>query len=342
MPWSDAAVNVRAGLLLLPLAACATDPHYEGPVPVRNQHPAQLTVQHMDPAGATPLGRANSTLRMDNAYSSLFLSGSGGGNSFAMDGEILRTSFRQGIGIADDLDLTVEIPFLYTTGGFLDSFLIEYHDLFNLPDQGRDTAPKDRFEVLATHQGSTAYQVKAHDLDLQDIPITLAWYPLPATRERGFGLGLRAGVELPIGDEEQGFGNGEFDFALGAVGEWRGPGFALTGHAQHTFAGSPKSAERAGTGFRDVTSLGVGIEWPWSNGFTVLVQSEWETSTLRDLGFARVADPHWLLWTGFRVRVSERVSLDATLGEDLNTYVSPDFTAFLGVAVRLGPSPGGR
>ena len=41
---------------------------------------------------------------------------------------------RQGLG--DGLEFGFELPFAHTSGGFLDRFLIDYHDALGLPDQG--------------------------------------------------------------------------------------------------------------------------------------------------------------------------------------------------------------
>ena len=71
------------------LGGCVSAQTFSGPLPVRNQHPAQLTVLHMAPADTSVLDAGSMRLRADAAYSSLFLAGSDGGDSFEMDGEYL-------------------------------------------------------------------------------------------------------------------------------------------------------------------------------------------------------------------------------------------------------------
>ena len=77
-------------------------------------------------------------------------------------------------------------------------------------------------------------------------------------------------------------------------------------------------------------------EMALTDSLTLLVQTEAETSTLRRLGFDRVSDIQWLIWVGGRTRLSESVSLEFALGEDLSTMIAPDFTAYLGFRVELG------
>ncbi|MCA8942423.1 MAG: hypothetical protein KDB80_07655, partial [Planctomycetes bacterium] len=72
--------------------ACATRPaRFDGPFPARSQHPAQLTVGTL-PAQDIGTRAGEVRARWTNAYSSLYLAGSGSGNTFAMDGEYLRSA----------------------------------------------------------------------------------------------------------------------------------------------------------------------------------------------------------------------------------------------------------
>ena len=114
----------------------------------------------------------------------------------------------------------------------------------------------------------------------------------------------------------------------------------MTGHAQHTFAATPEQAEQAGVEFGDVTSLGLETEIAMSNTFALLLQTEWETSALRDLDFPRASDPQWLIWGGLRAHLTPRITLDVGLGEDLSGFTSPDVSFYLAMAFDLGgPDP---
>lgn len=321
-----------AALLLLFLpGGCVHDSVVRGPMPVRNQHPAQLTVLHMDPASAEVLPAGRFHARAGASYSSLFLTGEGAGNRFSMDGEILHARWTGTAGLGDGLQLTAEIAGAHTSGGFLDEFVQDWHDFFGLPDQNRDEVQNDLFDVSAELQGQLAWQQREETARLMDLPLTLTWGAVPP-REGAIGLALRGAVELPTGDDKRGFGNGEVDWALGAVGEWRLPGLSVTGHLQHTWAGTPDQARAAGLEFRNVTSFGLGVEWPVTGGLTALVQTEVETSTLRGLHFDRVSRNQWLLWVGGRGRLATHWFLEVAVGEDLRGFVSPDFSAWLSVA----------
>lgn len=324
-------------IVLLP-AACVATPRWQGPLPTRNQHPAQGTVMQMAPAAATVLTAGVSAARFDTAYSSLFLSGNAPGANWVMDGELLRTAASLRHGLGGGLELAAELPVAHASGGFLDSLLIDYHELFGFPDQNRDTTERDRFLVSAQQNGTEVYGMDPHGVHLLDVPLWLTWQAVAATADRP-GFSLRSGIELPTGDDRRGYGNGELDFSVGAVGEWHAAGIGWYGHAQHTFAGSPAMARRAGFDFADVTALGLAAELPLTDALHAFAQLAWENSTLRRLAVPAAQRDQLLLWIGGRLAVDERWALEVAFGEDLIGKASPDFTAWIGVAWR--PAAGG-
>lgn len=316
---------------------CVTPAERGGPMPVRNQHPAQLTQLHLPPAATTPMPAGAVQARLDAAYSSLFLLGARSGTSWIMDGEYLRVGLRGRVGLGAGFELAGELPFAHTSGGFLDAFVIDYHDWFGMPDQGRDTSARDQFEIEARRNGRLAWQVEPDSAELLDVPVYVSWQAMAPAPGRP-GVAGRAGVELPTGDDERGYGSGGLDASLGIVLEYHTGPVSWYAHGQHTFASTPDPARRAGLDFADVTSAGLAAELPLLAQITALVQVEWETSTLRRLDVPVAQRDQVLLWVGGRWRAGSRWSVEVGFGEDLQSLASPDFTAWLGVA--YAPIPG--
>ena len=324
---------INGGWLLAAIGAagCTAAPAGGGPMPVRNQHPAQLTVLHMAPAAAAVLPAGRIGARVDAAYSSLWLRGSGSGDTFTMDAEYLRVANRLRAGLGGGLELGLELPFAHTSGGFLDDFVIDYHSWFGFPDQARDSSPRDQFEVRATRDGNTVWSLDNSGAELLDVPVQLTLQVL----ERGPdhpGVALRSAVELPTGDDRRGYGNGELDVSFGVLADYQPGPVGWYAHLQHTFAGTPRNARRQNFAFADVTSLGLAVELPLLPELAAMVQVEWESSTLRELGLPAVARDQLLLWVGGRWQASRDWSVEVAFGEDLIGLVSPDFTAWLGVS----------
>jgi len=318
-------------------AGCVNQPDLQGPLPVRNQHPAQLLVMHLDPAGADVLPAGQTAWRADLAYTSLFLNGSNPQGAWVMDGEILRAAIDAKVGLGNGLQLGLQLPFAHTTGGFLDDFIIDYHDAFGFPDQNRSTSPKDEFLVNASRGATTVWSMDESNAELLDVPIHLAWQ-LREPGEDRFGLTLRGGFEIPTGDQDSGYGNGEVDFAFGGVAEYRHGGIGYSVTAQHTFAGTPNQSSDLGFSFEDVTSAGIAVELPLSQDLHAIVQAEWETSTLRDLGPRVTSREQVLLWVGGRWNPTPDWAIEVGFGEDLVGLASPDFTAWLAFQWKPGAS----
>ncbi len=314
---------------------CVALPSGLGPLPTRNQHPVQLTVLHLDPVPARTHPAGEVTVRLDGAYSSLWLAGSGIGGRFSMDGENLRAALDARVGLGAGLELEVEIPVGYASGGSLDGFVTGWHDFWGLPDQGRSAFPRDAFAVSASRGNTSVYELEPDELQVMDLPLALRQEVL---RSGPGTIALRAGIELPTGDDDAGFGNGEVDVALGAIADLRWDDFGVFVHAHHTFAGTPSRANAAAVDYRDVTALGAGVDYRLFAGLTLHLQAQWESSALRELGFDRIADPHLLLWSGLRAGLGPETWLELAIGEDLLPYISPDFSLWLAVGTRFGGS----
>jgi hypothetical protein len=320
--------------------SCAEDPRLFGPAFVRNHHPAQLTILHLDPTDTQRFDVGEGRVRTGITQTSFFLGGGDpNGNRLALDGELTRAVADLEIGLGHGLRVRTQLSAGHASGGFLDEFVIDFHDAFGFDDQGRPDGPINGYNVVATQANEPVYQLEDDTVDLFDLPVELSWVLSEAGVDGPFGYGMRVALEFPTGDGRAGFGNDEIDVALGVFGEWRPeawPFLAVNANAQHTFAGNSDRARDAGFELGDVTSGGVSVEAALTSRLTALVQTEIESSTLRGLGFERVASEQWLIWFGGRVRVGERTYIEALLGEDLGPFVSPDFTAWLGFGTYFG------
>jgi hypothetical protein len=342
-PIACAALRIRPDAALAiactALGACATAPRFDGPLPVRSQHPAQLTVLQIVPESAAPMPAWEARLRADTAYSSLFLFGQGGGNDLALDGELGRSALRTTIGLGGGAELGIEFAGVHSGGGFLDEFVIDWHDFWGFPDQGRSQAPRDAFQVRAREGGQTVYRMEPENWTLADIPITFGWAPIVAREGQPWSVMLRAAIEAPAGDDERGYGSGNWESALGLTCERRIGPVALTGHLQHAFAETPQPGRSLGFEFEDVTAAAFAAEVALDDTWSLLAQVGFETSTLRDLGFRQAERDQWLLWLGARARLDPRFAIEFAFGEDIESHVAPDFTAYVSFLLSLGGSP---
>lgn len=339
-------VATGAGPDIAPTTAPPAATTWAGPLPVRNQHPAQLTVLQLPLTHTAVLPAGDVALRGDLAYTSLFLGEGTPGNRFRMDGEYLRAALGLRLGLGNPgavatggLELGLELPMAHTGGGFLDGFLIGYHRLLGLPDQGRDRVPRGEYEIIAERDGQTVFAVERSSAELLDIPIWLTWNLLGAPDtaggvgvSRGFGVALRAGLELPTGDHRRGFGSGGLDTGVGLLVDHRSEHCAVYAQVQHSWVSSPATVRDSGYRLADVTSVGLGVELALTENLHAYAQLGYENSTLRRLQQAEVARDQLLLWLGGRYRLVDRCALEFAIGEDLIGFVSPDVTFWFGLS----------
>ncbi len=307
-----------------------------GPLAVRNQHPVQLTTLRMTPESARPLAAGAVEAGLEAAYSSLFLQAARDGNRFDMDAELLRVGLRGSYSPLPDLQLSLEVPVAHTSGGFLDAFLIDYHDTLGLEDAKRDESPRGEFGIEVQRDGQLAYRMEQRNLTLLDVPIEAMWRVYQQRGAVDLDLALRGAIELPTGDQDAGYGNGGIDYAIGALGEIAYGPFSLQAHIAHTFIATPDRAEQAGLEYRDGMSSGFGLEAALSEDLAVLVQLEMDQAVLRDLIGVQTESDQWLLWLGLRQRLADGVLFELSFGEDLTLNTGPDFTVYLGLRAVFG------
>lgn len=203
------------------------------PFNTSNQNPL-VAIYGLPPAGpATVLapGRISAELRADLA--SNFTDDSEADESVLLDGETYRYTLALKYGFGERLEVGLEIPYAMHRGGSFDSFIIDWHDFFQLPQGGRDDAPRDRLAYTYDKDGRTLVALHDEDEGFGDLRLTGAWQLLPPEGDEPRALALRASLKLPTGDEDRLLGSGSTDFALWLSGaqSFRKGSLALFGAA---------------------------------------------------------------------------------------------------------------
>ncbi len=66
---------------------------------------------------------------------------------YFFDGEWTQVQLRVGVGLGWGSELALEVPAYARSGGFLDGFIMGFHDMFNLTQSRRDRYPRNRLQV---------------------------------------------------------------------------------------------------------------------------------------------------------------------------------------------------
>ncbi|MDJ0711449.1 MAG: DUF3187 family protein [Woeseiaceae bacterium] len=124
-----------------------------------------------------------------------------------IDGEsqALNVALRRRIG--ERMELRIDAPWVWHSGGFLDATIKKWHSVLGLSNAAREMQ-NDRLQLLYERNGTTYFDLSSSTSGIGDVRLSAA-FAWPAVT-------LRAGVKLPTGDAADLTGSGGTDFHLGA------------------------------------------------------------------------------------------------------------------------------
>lgn len=194
--------------------------NFFGPFLSRTQHPLLLTTLALLPTTSEPRAKNETAISLQTVHSNLFeriLPATGTG--IDLDMELWRTSLFFERGLTDAMDLTLEMPFLHSGGGFLDGFIQSYHEQFGFLNGGREQVDNGRFSYRVTESGTTLYDVSEAGMVPSDWTLSLKTKLYSGNT---FKLAAQHLVSIPLGNPNSGAGSHlpGFGFSLVASGAW--------------------------------------------------------------------------------------------------------------------------
>ena len=237
------------------------------------------------------------------------------------DEETFRGSLILSYGVKKNLQIGIEVPYVSHEGGFLDDFIYDWHDFFNMPQNGRSKDNSNELHI-SYETDSVSFRLPEPESGLGDIRINSA-YTLP-WKNRAFILS--AELKFPTGDYEKLTGSGGYDFTLGLIlndpqslakyritlfgglaGMYLGDIDGELATVQNNFA----VAGRAGIGWQALKIIQLKLQLD--------AQSALYDSDLKEMG-----DPALQLVMGGSLFFTPAVYLDISVAEDINTSTAAD------------------
>ncbi len=326
-------------LLTLVLAVAVTgsaaaDP-LRHPLAVRNHNPfvAVYGIPAMDAVEVLDQGGNRLALTLDATSN---FTDDGTDNEFiAIDGETYRLNLRYTRGFADGWEAGVELPLLRHNGGFLDGFIINWHDFFGFPQGGRDETERDRLEYRYTTGGSDLVAVDAADSGVGDVAIHVGRRLVGRDRHPRRRLALRAQLKAPTGDSDRLFGSGGWDVALWlqAQHHWRERLWWSAG-AGVTYLGRGDVLPDLQRHLVGVLSLGAGWQ-PWQR-LSLQLQTDLQSPAYQDTPLGQLSDTAVQISIGGSLGLTERLFLDfAVVENEFTPDASPDVSFHLRLRTRF-------
>jgi len=311
------------GVFLRPSPASAVD---IVPFHTRNQSPV-IAIYGLPPAGdpkVMPFGRTEVLISADLANN--FAIDDTSREAIFLDGETHRFNLDLRTGLPDRFEAGIEVPYVSQEGGFLDHFIEDWHDFFDLPQGNRTQYPRDRLIYRYSRDGRTDLDITDSGSGLGDVRLFGGWQLYrPADRPQR-AVALRASLKLPTGDSDRLLGSGSTDLAV-----WLTGGDAtLTAHGKLAAFGAlgvlyMTSSDVLPDQQRSVVEFGtLGAGWSPLDWLAFKLQFDGHTPFYRDSRLRELDDGSVQLTIGGTLGFTRNTSLDLGVSEDIVVKTAPD------------------
>jgi hypothetical protein len=291
---------------------------------------------HDSSADIAPPGKFR--ISMDQDLSSNYTVKNSQHEQITLDGETYRLAFAAHYGVAPRWEVGIEVPYLFHGGGFLDSFVVNWHNTFGLPQGGRDSAPRDRMSYSYSKDGVQKLKVEQSGSGIGDISLTSGYSLYENSGDKAHDqLALKAALKLPTGDSASLRGSGGTDFLLQLCGsttnfsEWGS--LAVYGSAGALAMSKGDVLSEQHNQLAGVGTLGIG--WGPASWISFKAQINGNTPLYRDSSLAELSKSPLLLITGGAIKFPGEYLLDIGVGEDLVVAAAPDVSFYLGLSKRF-------
>ncbi|MDD2309797.1 MAG: DUF3187 family protein [Desulfuromonadaceae bacterium] len=252
-----------------------------------------------------------------------------------LDGESYRLAFVARYGFAPRWEVGIEIPYLFQGGGFLDSFIIGWHNTIGLPQGGRDSAARDRMDYNYSKDGAQKLEVEHAGSGIGDMSLMSGFGLYENSDDKSHDqLALKAALKLPTGDSSSLRGSGGTDFVLQLCGsmtnysEWGSLG--VYGSAGALAMSKGDVLRNQHNQFAGVGTLGFG--WGPAPWISFKVQLNGNTPLYRDSSLDELSKSALMLVLGGALRFPGEYLLDIGVTEDLAVGSAPDVGFHLGLS----------
>jgi len=265
-------------------------------------------------------------VRMILDYASNYAADSNPRENILLDGESARITLDARFGISRRFEAGVAIPYLIEGGGFLDSFIIDYHNTFGFPQGGRDQAPRNRLLYQYQKDGRELLKINQSGQGIGDIQFMGGFQLYESPAKPSQAIALRISLKLPTGDSNQLHGSGSTDLAL-----WITAGddyevaigclalFGAAGIMGMTRGNILPDQQRNAVGFG---SLGAG--WSPARWLALKVQASGHTAFYKDSALRELNANSVQLTVGGTFAFTDSIALDLGITEDVIVKTAPD------------------
>lgn len=326
-------------IVFSPLSVLAKITTYKshGPLHTRTQNPLYLQLIAMPMESTQTVLKNHFEATLSTTYSNVFEFDQVSNTMLNLDMEIWRTALTSAYGLTDNFDVKVEIPFISNGGGFFDPVVQWHHNLFNLPNGGRELVSDNLFNYNVTQGGTNLINHSSTPLGLSDISLRFK-YALDDKISLPFSLSVAPYLKLPTGRSAKGLGSGAFDGGVSLFAEKQIKRFTTTTQVGTTFLGNGEGTSIQRNFF---FSFGESLSFQLWQNFSPIVQIIGNTSAHNNVDTSDLKQIVLDLNIGFAGDIPvkqgwiEEFFYQASFSEDImGTGPSVDFSVLLLVGMR--------
>lgn len=310
------------------------EPTVRGPIPYRVEHPLAWTLLSMRLRRARVEPHGDLGIELDSAYTSVFRNDSTPTSNVTLDGELWSNSLRMRVGVVSGGDFEIEIPVLYASSGFLDTFVDAWHEFLHFADGGRDDRPKNDYEMTISSNGNEVYHLEPNEWMLGDIPVTWTQQILDES-VYPISFAVRGSLQFPTGSESRGTSNGEIDWGVGLLAERSLSRWTLFGGVDFTSSGTSDAFADADVEIVEQIQFSVGAEFRWNDHLSWLGDLVYTSPMTDDFDLDVINREILDLGLGAAWSFSESSRLSISFHEDVISRAGSDFGVLLAWSWKL-------
>jgi hypothetical protein len=228
--------------------------------------------------------------------------------------------------LSDRWSINVQLPFRDLSGGSLDSFIDNWHDVFGLPEGARPMQPHDRLRVHYSREGATVVEEGRSQSGLADASAAIG-YQLLSTPNSAARAAIS--IDLPLGEEHWFLSSDAVEISALIAAERRlNDRWSLYGQGAVTWLDEGQLLQQQQ---RSVVWSGhAALGWQPSRALELIAQVNAHTRVFddSDLDFFKEAV---VLTLGGRIAITPTWSLNIGVSEDIAVEQSPDVVFVVGV-----------
>jgi len=260
---------------------------------------------------------------LHNSIANQYVADSNSDEFLNFDGETLRFALELRYGLAQNWDVQLEVPWLDHSGGNLDDSIDDWHDLWGMPDGGRDDVPTDLLDYRYANREGAGFSLQDSTSGLGDISLSLthAFYT-----KKSAVASVVLGYKFSTGDEDDFLGSGGDD-AFVAL-RFSGPQLSdlpLSWHGQVGYLRAGDSDVLGDVQEQDLWFAGLAVDWQVAERWSLIAQVDSHAAPA-DSDLTALGDDAFMLTVGARWRFAQNWSVDVNVVEDIRVETAPDVT----------------